>query len=254
MHNYQSLMGIYLAINMVYQKLSQSFKLLRPKSLSMWKRISNLMSPLDNFSHYREAIKSIEPPYIPCQEVILKDLLYHDCSIPDFIENRVWNFNKLRVIGKILHQFHKCQYTPYQYLPLKELQEILSSIPTITQAQLDELPIDTDQELKNPAGGERYRFTHDAPTDSDTTEEIENSSHNSDIIPSPAVRRSGSVGSESRSKSNSKMSKRMSNRKKAISKILVVNEANDSLKRKTLKREKIPFMEDSPNRKDLYEN
>jgi len=260
LHNYQSLMSFYLAINMVTFKLSQTFKLLRPKTLSMWKRISTLMSPIDNFAQYREAIKSLDPPFIPCQEVILKDLLYHDVSIPDFIENGIWNFKKLRVIGKILHQFRKCQESTFNFLPLKDLQELVNNIPDITNEQLDVLPIDSDiSEFKSISSswGERREFTE--TTDSDTAEDLDSSlvilsNHSSGTI----IRRSGSVGSDSGTKAN----RRSSSRKKARSKIFVLNEGTESYKRRSLKREKIPFnLEDSqsssnisPTRKDNSEN
>jgi len=137
-------MAIYLCINLVTSKLSRTWKTLKPKTLTMWKRISSLMSPNDNFSHYREAIKNVETPYIPCQEVILKDLLYHDAFIPDFIEEGVWNFKKLHIIGKILDQFRRCQLTHYHFAPLKELQNLLTKIPTITSVELDLFTSDFD--------------------------------------------------------------------------------------------------------------
>jgi len=258
LHNYQSLMSFYLAINIVTFKLSQTFKLLRPKTLSIWKRISTLMSPIDNFSQYRETVKSVDPPFIPCQEVILKDLLYHDVSIPDFFENGVWNFKKLRVIGKILHQFRMCQECPYNFLPLNDLQELLNNIPDITNEQLDVLPIDSEiSEFKSvsTSWGERREFTS---TDSDTAEDFDSSlillSNQSN---NTIIRRSGSVGSDSGTKAN-----RTSSRKKARSKIFILNEGTESFQRRSLKREKIPFNLDdsqsssnmSPNRKDNSEN
>jgi len=137
-------MAVYLGINMISSKLSRTWKTLKPKTLSMWKRISVLMSPNDNFANYREVTKNLETPYIPCLEVILKDLLYHDASIPDFIQDGVWNFKKLQVIGKILDQFRRCQDTPYNFQPLKELRLLLTDIPTVTTEDLDSVANDAE--------------------------------------------------------------------------------------------------------------
>jgi len=141
MHNYQSLMTLFLALNMRSTgKLSQTWKGLKPKTYTMWKRICTLMSPKDNFNHYRDALKMVDLPFIPCQEIVLKDLLYHDEATPDFLEEGVWNLKKLYVIGKNLDQFRRCQEHPYLFTPLLELQEFLTQIRTdITTAELDAL-------------------------------------------------------------------------------------------------------------------
>lgn len=204
-HNYQSLMAVFLAVNMVSAKLSQTWKALKPKTVTTWKRISSLMSPIDNFTHYRESIKNLETPYIPCQEVILKDLLYHDESIPDFIEEGVWNYKKLQVIGKMLDQFRRCQDSQFNFLPLKELQDLIEDIPEMKSSQLDSVPTDLEintttlkmSRLIPTARGEFKEVT----TESDTTEDADSSLGNTTIIASNTLvrasrTRSGSLGSD----------------------------------------------------------
>jgi len=173
-NNYQSLMAIYLGINMVSSKLIKTWKIIKPKTMNTWKRLSVLMSPNDNFCHYRESLKNLETPYIPCQEVILKDLLYHDAAIPDFIQEGIWNFKKLQVIGKILDQFRRCQDVNYNFFPLKELQTILLEMPTISPSDLDSFAIEIDTPILNTflplnriLNGEKSGDT----TESDTTDD-----------------------------------------------------------------------------------
>jgi len=230
-HNYQSLMTLFLALNMRSTgKLSQTWKGLKPKTYTMWKRICTLMSPKDNFNHYRDSIKIIDLPYIPCQEIVLKDLLYHDEATPDFLEEGVWNLKKLYVIGKILDQFRRCQEHPYHFTPLPELQEYLTQIRTdITAAELDALcariesPItcSNNNTINNnintsmsSSSGTTFRLTQRAEktettatttttTDSETGDDAD-SSVGTSVVPASATLarstssrvRSGSVGSE----------------------------------------------------------
>jgi len=213
LHNYQSLMALFLGINMVSARLTPIWKsqILRPKTLSTWKRISTLMSPNDNFSHYREATKKIETPFIPCQEVILKDLLYHDQSTKDFIQERVWNYKKLQVIGKIIEQYRLCQDNPFNLTPLSELQYLLLHIPEITSSQLDSVPEELDSppsftsKINLPPPVQRAEKT-EATTESDNTDDADSSVGNTTATvvnsvnnlarSASARRRSGSINED----------------------------------------------------------
>jgi len=222
-------MALFLAINLVSHKLTQSWKALRPKTVVIWDRINSLMSPTDNFAQYREATKYLLPPYIPCQEVILKDLLYHDCSIPDYIEDGVWNFNKLRVIGKMLDQFRKCQDAPFNFLHLYDLQNLLYNIPEITQHDIDLLPLDSEIEYK---GFNTLWFENktDTTTDSETVEETPE-------IPklvrtNPPNRRTGSMGD------TPIVPRKLEGRKKTKSKMFLLNDSQNLNRRRSMRREK----------------
>jgi len=209
LHNYQSLMAIFLALNMISGRLAQAWRTLRPKTLSTWKRISTLMSPNDNFSHYRETLKSVELPFIPCQEVILKDLLYHDGSIADFVEEGVWNFKKLQVIGKILDQFRQCQEARYNFTVLNELQNLLLNVPVITSTHLDSVPEEIDANwplfsVKVNRIVPVYRAEKTEATTESETDDADSSIGNATAPPTTLARststrtrgRSGSVGND----------------------------------------------------------
>jgi len=204
LHNYQSLMAIFLALNMISGRLAQTWRTLRPKTLSTWKRISTLMSPNDNFSHYREALKTVELPFIPCQEVILKDLLYHDGSIPDFVEEGVWNFKKLQVIGKILDQFRQCQEAHYNYTVLNELQNLLLNVPVITSTHLDSVPEEIDSTWPNISVKVNrivpvYRAEKTEATTESETDDADSSVGNATTAPTTTLARSTSTRTRARS-------------------------------------------------------
>lgn len=46
-------------------------------------------------------------------EIFLKDLLYHDESYPNYTEDGLVDYSKLRIMGNIINDFRKCQITKY---------------------------------------------------------------------------------------------------------------------------------------------
>ncbi len=53
------------------------------------------MSPKNNFKNYRKFIETRQMPLVPCQEIYLKDLLYHEEGTEDFIAQGVIDTKKL---------------------------------------------------------------------------------------------------------------------------------------------------------------
>jgi len=72
-------------------------KLLPKKILSTLKKIEQINSPLDNFGGYRAFVRGLQPPMIPCQEIVLKDLLYQTDYAGDFHEEHVNVINLLKL-------------------------------------------------------------------------------------------------------------------------------------------------------------
>lgn len=139
--NFNSLMAIYLALNMrPTSKLTQTWKNVKPKTQAAWKKISMIMSPKDNFGYYRDYVQGFDAPFIPCQEIILKDLLYHSEGMDNFVTSGVFDMTKLFVMGKILDQFRLCQEHMFHFYPFPELHQQLYTIRSgITAEELDTL-------------------------------------------------------------------------------------------------------------------
>jgi hypothetical protein len=152
LQNYQSLMAIYLGLN-----LSPVFKLIEPlieqlpaKAKAIWESVSNFLAFQNNYHAYREIVKKKIPPMIPCQEIFLKDLLYHDESFPNYTNEGHVDVNKLHVMGNIINSFRKCQMTKYRLQESKELYEYLLNIPdNVTVESLEKLALNPSPDNLN---------------------------------------------------------------------------------------------------------
>eukprot|EP01125_Pyxidicula_operculata_P009837 TRINITY_DN3237_c0_g1_i5.p1 TRINITY_DN3237_c0_g1~~TRINITY_DN3237_c0_g1_i5.p1 ORF type:complete len:318 (+),score=63.28 TRINITY_DN3237_c0_g1_i5:129-1082(+) len=147
-HNYNSLMAISLAFHMgTMVKIVEALKSYKPKSYSIWKRVKSLMSPKENFANYREHMQSVPLPHIPCQEVVLKDLLYNNEGSKDYIEEGVWNIKKLNLIGKIIEDFKRTQEKPFPFAKFDDLRRVLMNIPrNITSTILENRAADIESQ------------------------------------------------------------------------------------------------------------
>eukprot|EP01125_Pyxidicula_operculata_P020240 TRINITY_DN7453_c0_g1_i2.p1 TRINITY_DN7453_c0_g1~~TRINITY_DN7453_c0_g1_i2.p1 ORF type:complete len:631 (-),score=132.31 TRINITY_DN7453_c0_g1_i2:71-1963(-) len=138
LQNFNSLMAVYLALNFPsVSNQEQLWKGVKSKTISMWKRISDIMSPNENFKEYRKTIAQLDVPFIPCQEVVLKDLLYHSEVGVDSKDGRI-DINKLFAMGKTIDEFRRCQEKSFPFLPFDKLSQLLKSIRNdITTMELD---------------------------------------------------------------------------------------------------------------------
>eukprot|EP01130_Rhizamoeba_saxonica_P011980 TRINITY_DN5007_c0_g1_i1.p1 TRINITY_DN5007_c0_g1~~TRINITY_DN5007_c0_g1_i1.p1 ORF type:complete len:211 (-),score=26.79 TRINITY_DN5007_c0_g1_i1:9-641(-) len=146
-------MTIYLALNFGnIVRLTQTWKLLKSKTVSMWKSISFTLNPRNNFMAYRERESQVpHEPMIPCQEVFLKDILYYsECEgilVDGFIDMK-----KLNKLGYIINNIWKTQKRKYSFLPYFELQQYLKENVSQewTMEHLDDLShhIETSKDLK----------------------------------------------------------------------------------------------------------
>eukprot|EP01127_Copromyxa_protea_P011529 TRINITY_DN2902_c0_g1_i1.p1 TRINITY_DN2902_c0_g1~~TRINITY_DN2902_c0_g1_i1.p1 ORF type:complete len:454 (+),score=74.95 TRINITY_DN2902_c0_g1_i1:66-1427(+) len=141
LQNFQSLMSIYLGLNLpCMSHFIPIWKALPSKSAAIWKKMNSILDYRQNFAPYREYTKGLSLPMIPCQEIILKDLLYHNEGTQDFVEGEIIDVQKLDVMGKMIDDFRKTQERPPRFEKFPELYDALYNIPTdITMAKLDEL-------------------------------------------------------------------------------------------------------------------
>jgi len=108
--------------------------------------IQELLTPKNNFAMYRDKIATYErdgKPFIPIQEVILKDLLYQIEGTPDFVDpqKRIINVLKLQSIGKIMESVAAIGLKHRKYALKHEFgtQNLLKNIPVVDLSLLSTL-------------------------------------------------------------------------------------------------------------------
>lgn len=77
------------------------------------------MSSKNNFKNYRAALvdamkklTSEDPPILPYFGIYLRDITFLDEGNPDFLENGLLNFEKLRMVGAKLSEIRQFQSQP----------------------------------------------------------------------------------------------------------------------------------------------
>lgn len=203
LNSFNSFMAVYLAFNLASTaRLTNTWKQVPARHFQIWKKMSRIMSPMQNFSAYRETIQALQPPMILCQEVLLKDLLYEEEGRPDFVEEGVLDMTKMDAVGRLIDSFRQCRLKPYSTItPHVTIQEFLRDIPSWDSAeeaamQLDSLSrIVEPSSINFPAGmnsdaASRVKSLGTLPTwrrDSDGSERIQHSNPRPSPRPSPYI-------------------------------------------------------------------
>jgi len=142
MNSFNCLLTIYLALSILAGTLTRTWSNMKKKYWKNWKKICEIMDPLQNFKNYRNYIKyqfELNNDVIPCQEIILKDLLYlyEQTGVPNYID--VKRINKIGSIIDLVRQCKKYQIKYESYGPIQDLIIRSEYWGTITPSRLNDL-------------------------------------------------------------------------------------------------------------------
>uniref|UniRef100_A0A8C5M1H7 Rap guanine nucleotide exchange factor 3 n=1 Tax=Leptobrachium leishanense TaxID=445787 RepID=A0A8C5M1H7_9ANUR len=105
--------------NTAVSRLSKTWQRLPNKTKKLYSIFERLMDPSWNHRSYRLAVAKLSPPLIPFLPLILKDLTFLHEGNRSTLDNLV-NFEKMRMIAKIIQTFHMCR--SQGYIPLSPLR------------------------------------------------------------------------------------------------------------------------------------
>lgn len=153
LNSFNSFMAVYLAFNLASTaRLTNTWKQVPARHFQIWKKMSRVMSPMQNFSAYRETIQALQPPMILCQEVLLKDLLYEEEGRPDFVEDGVLDMTKMDAVGRLIDSFRQCRLKPYSAItPHATIQDFLRDIPSWDSAEEAAMQLDSLSRIVEPS-------------------------------------------------------------------------------------------------------
>jgi len=130
--SFESLMAIFLAFNFsCISRLTELWKSLSAKYIIELKVLENLMSPQNNFKGYREIWQKTNPPAVPCQEVYLRDILFHTEGTENFVKPRLLDCLKLDILGEIIEKVRVYKTVLYNFKVNKEIIEGIVNIEPI---------------------------------------------------------------------------------------------------------------------------
>jgi hypothetical protein len=113
MKNYSGMMEVFSALSMTaISRLEKTWAYIASAEKEILKEVTRFTD--NNFKAYREAVDVAEPPCIPIQLVLLKDLTFIEEN-PTVLDNGWINFTKILMLGKAFKTLKRFQTTPYDF-------------------------------------------------------------------------------------------------------------------------------------------
>ncbi|NXB45366.1 RGRF1 factor, partial [Leucopsar rothschildi] len=117
-----------------------------PPSSSFWfilqtkaliDKLQKLVSSEGRFKNLREALKNCDPPCVPYLGMYLTDLAFIEEGTPNYTEDGLVNFSKMRMISHIIREIRQFQQTSYK----------IEHQPKVTQYLLDQSCVMDEESL-----------------------------------------------------------------------------------------------------------
>uniref|UniRef100_A0A673LPR3 Ras protein-specific guanine nucleotide-releasing factor 2a n=1 Tax=Sinocyclocheilus rhinocerous TaxID=307959 RepID=A0A673LPR3_9TELE len=136
LNNYNGVLEITSALNRsAIYRLKKTWVKVCKQTKVLMDRLQKIVSSEGRFKNLRETLKNCNPPCVPYLGMYLTDLAFIEEGTPNFTEEGLVNFSKMRMISHIIREIRQFQQAPYRI----DLQ------PKVTQFLLDKtLVMDED--------------------------------------------------------------------------------------------------------------
>ncbi|CAL8278331.1 unnamed protein product [Merluccius merluccius] len=136
LNNYNGVLEITSALNRTaIYRLKKTWAKVCKQTKSLMDRLQKIVSSEGRFKNLRETLKNCNPPCVPYLGMYLTDLAFIEEGTPNFTEEGLVNFSKMRMISHIIREIRQFQQAPYR----------IEHQPKVTQFLLDKsLVMDED--------------------------------------------------------------------------------------------------------------
>ncbi|XP_059865203.1 ras-specific guanine nucleotide-releasing factor 2 isoform X5 [Delphinus delphis] len=136
LHNYNGVLEITSALNRsAIYRLKKTWAKVSKQTKALMDKLQKTISSEGRFKNLRETLKNCNPPAVPYLGMYLTDLAFIEEGTPNFTEEGLVNFSKMRMISHIIREIRQFQQTSYR----------IDHQPKVTQYLLDKaLIIDED--------------------------------------------------------------------------------------------------------------
>ncbi|XP_036166111.1 ras-specific guanine nucleotide-releasing factor 2 isoform X1 [Myotis myotis] len=136
LHNYNGMLEITSALNRTaIYRLKKTWAKVSKQTKALMDKLQKTVSSEGRFKNLRETLKNCNPPAVPYLGMYLTDLAFIEEGTPNFTEEGLVNFSKMRMISHIIREIRQFQQTSYR----------IDHQPKVTQYLLDKaLIIDED--------------------------------------------------------------------------------------------------------------
>ncbi|XP_034751957.1 ras-specific guanine nucleotide-releasing factor 2 isoform X3 [Etheostoma cragini] len=136
LNNYNGVLEITSALNRsAVFRLKKTWSKVCKQTKALMDRLQKTVSSEGRFKNLRETLKNCNPPCVPYLGMYLTDLAFIEEGTPNFTEEGLVNFSKMRMISHIIREIRQFQQAPYR----------IEHQPKVTQFLLDKtLVMDED--------------------------------------------------------------------------------------------------------------
>ncbi|KAM5298957.1 ras-specific guanine nucleotide-releasing factor 2 isoform 2-T2 [Ctenodactylus gundi] len=138
LHNYNGVLEVTSALNRsaVY-RLKRTWAKVSKQTKALMDRLQKTVSSEGRFKNLRETLKNCNPPAVPYLGMYLADLAFIEEGTPNFTEEGLVNFSKMRMISHIIREIRQFQQTAFR----------IDHQPKVTQYLLDKALIIDEETL-----------------------------------------------------------------------------------------------------------
>ena len=119
LNDFHGLMKVISGLNLSsIHRLSLTKGKLKKKSIALLDDLQQTMSTRKSYATYREALHKCSPPCVPYVGVFLTDLVFIEDGNKKFLLDDVVNFNKNRLVARVVQELQQYQQTAYNFVEL----------------------------------------------------------------------------------------------------------------------------------------
>uniref|UniRef100_A0A3Q2XHU0 Ras protein-specific guanine nucleotide-releasing factor 2b n=1 Tax=Hippocampus comes TaxID=109280 RepID=A0A3Q2XHU0_HIPCM len=115
LNNYNGVLEITSALNRsAIYRLKKTWAKISKQTRALMDKLQKTVSSEGRFKNLRETLKNCNPPCVPYLGMYLTDLAFIEEGTPNFTEEGLVNFSKMRMISHIIREIRQFQQTPYR--------------------------------------------------------------------------------------------------------------------------------------------
>ncbi|KAJ8262967.1 hypothetical protein COCON_G00154240 [Conger conger] len=149
LNNYNGVLEITSALNRsAIYRLKKTWAKVCKQTKALMDKLQKTVSSEGRFKNLRETLKNCNPPCVPYLGMYLTDLAFIEEGTPNFTDEGLVNFSKMRMISHIIREIRQFQQTPYriEHQP-KVTQYLLDKTLTMDEDTLYELSLKIEPRL-----------------------------------------------------------------------------------------------------------
>ncbi|KAG2470422.1 RGRF1 factor, partial [Polypterus senegalus] len=138
LHDYNAVLEITSSLNRsAIFRLKKTWLKVSKQTKALIDKLQKLVSSEGRFKNLREALKNCDPPCVPYLGMYLTDLAFIEEGTPNYTEDGLVNFSKMRMISHIIREIRQFQQTAYKIDHQPKQDNVLQNVSVFTNLKLD---------------------------------------------------------------------------------------------------------------------